>query len=485
MLVYNLKKNKNMKNITKILFILLVFTTLSCEKYLEKLPLTSTSIELTLSDFDGLNAATLGAYAPLYSSNWYGAGMVISSDIKANNAKSSPISSGRYQTTYSWQQDPSNTSGLWTTAYRSISYACNVLTILETFEPVPGVATQADLDHLKADCLFVRALGHFDLVKMFAQPYTYQPNGLGIPIVLVSEIASPTRSTTAEVYAQIISDLLAAKPLFQPGFNESKRSNLADLKGVASADAVDALLARVYLYMGDYTNAAIYASNVISSANYTMYTAATFEDAWGMNAASEIIFEVYGNSSQSYAPYWSEIGYMYFPEGYGDVCASQDLIDLLSSEAGDVRLNLFTADAAGLYPGYLWPTKYPGKSGDIKQNNIPVLRLSDMYLIRAEARLATSGDALADLNMIRTNRGLAAAATITINDIFDERRKELCFEGHILYDYARLQRSLTRVDEDQRITENKDVAFPSYLWAMPIPIGEMEANENMIQNDNY
>lgn len=474
-----------MKTITKILFILLVFTTFSCEKFLEKLPLTNTSVELSLSDFSGLDQATLGAYAPLYSAAWYGAAMYISSDIKANNAKSSPISSGRYQTNYSWQQDPANTSGVWTSAYRTITFACNVLDKLETFEPVPGVATQADLNHLKAESLFLRALAHFDLVKIFAQPYTYQPNSLGVPIILQTAIDQPARNTVADVYAQVIADLIAAKPLFKNGYNEEHRANLADLKGVASADAVDALLARVYLYMGDYTNAAIYATNVISSGNYSMYTAANLESVWGTNAASEVIFEIFGNSQQTFAPYWEEIGYMYYPEGYGDVCATQDLIDLLSSETGDARLNLFTGDAEGSYTGYLWPTKYPGKSGDIRQNNIPVFRLSEMYLIRAEARLATSGDALADLNMIRTHRGLPAAVFVTLNDIFNERRKELCFEGHILYDYARLQRSLTRVDEDQRISENRDVAFPSYLWAMPIPSGEVDANANMVQNDNY
>lgn len=474
---------KNMKNIIKILFVLMAFTIVSCEKYLVREPITTTSTELTLSDFDGLSNSTLGAYSPLYNSSWYGAGMLISSDIKANNAKSSPISSGRYQTTYSWQQDPANTSGLWTNAYQTITYACNVLDKLETFEPVAGVATQADLDHLKAECLFLRALAHFDLVKMFAQPYTYQPSGLGVPIVLKTEIASPARNTTSEVYAQIISDLNAAKPLFEANFNQQKRTSLVDVKGVASADAADALLARVYLYMGDYAQAATYATNVINSGRYSLYTAENYGSVWGTDAASEVIFEIWGNSQQTNAPYWEEIGYMYSPTGYGDVCATQDLLDLLASEPGDVRANLFLEGPAN--PGYFWTTKYPGKNGDRRQNNIPVLRLSEMYLIRAEARLKTSGDALGDLNMIRTNRGLAPAVLITENDIFNERRKELCFEGHILYDYARLNKSLTRVDEDGRITENKDVPFPSYLWAMPIPRGEMEANPNMVQNDNY
>ena len=67
--------------------------------------------------------------------------------------------------------------------------------------------------------------------------------------------------------------------------------------------------------------------------------------------------------------------------------------------------------------------------------------------------------------------------------MFTDRRKELAFEGHIAYDYARTNTSLVRDDFDE--VNNKDVAFPSYMWAMPIPKRELDANENMVQNPGY
>ncbi|MFN8258114.1 MAG: RagB/SusD family nutrient uptake outer membrane protein [Bacteroidales bacterium] len=463
-----------------ILLILFATSLFSCEDFLTREPVTSNSVELTLSDFDGMNKATIGAYSPLYSVNWYGASFPILADIKTDNAKSSPINTGRYQTDYSWIQDPANTSGLWATAYIAITSADNVLEALETYELKTG-ETQEQFDHLKAECLFIRALGHFDLVRLYAQSYSFDPQGPGVPIILYTRRETPPRNTISEVYNQVVADLLEAEPLFMDGFNEEYRPDIRDIRGVASKEAAQALLARVYLYMENWNEAANYASKVIASGNFELYTDLNYQAAWGADASPEVIMEVWGSYTQTNAPFWDEIGRMYSPDGYGDVCATNSFLALF--EDGDVRAQMFVEPED--YQGYFWPTKYPGK-GDLRQNNIPVFRLSEMYLIRAEAVLnGASGDALADYNAIRTNRGLSAATNVIADDIFDERRRELCFEGHLLFDYARLQKSLVRTDEDNRITGTLNVPFPSYLWAMPIPLSEMEANPNMVQNEGY
>ncbi|MBR8537204.1 RagB/SusD family nutrient uptake outer membrane protein [Carboxylicivirga sediminis] len=475
------------KHISLVGVLLAVLFLTSCgDDFLEKEPLLSQSNELTLSNFDGLNQATMGAYAPLYSVNWYGAEFTITADLKADNAKSSPKSSGRYQTDYNWSQNSANTAGLWATAYQAITRASNVINAIdETYDPAtePGVDLE-EIDHLKAEALFVRALGHFDLVRVYAQPYTYQKESLGVPVVLVSEIGEPARNTVAEVYNQIVTDLEAALPLFKDGGIAREE---VDSKAFADAAAAQALLARVYLYMGNYSKAEEYASKVIANEDFEIYTAAEYGSVWGTNGASEIIFEVYGDQNQSYAPYWSEIGYIYDPDGsYADVCATNNLLALY--EETDVRADVFAEESKGNYPGYVWPDKYPGKDGVNKQNNIPVLRLSEMYLIRCEAYLngeGTMAQAVADFNKIRANRGATELGIITMTDLFNERRRELCFEGHLLYDYARLNKTIERVDEDDRITGPVDITFPGHLWAMPIPIGEMESNSNMVQNEGY
>ena len=167
------------------------------------------------------------------------------------------------------------------------------------------------------------------------------------------------------------------------------------------------------------------------------------------------------------------------PEGYGDVGASEDLLSLF--EDGDVRANLFRT-----HPDYgdaKWSLKYPGKLGNLREDNIPVLRLSEMYLNRAECimRGATVAgrNAVADVNVIRTNRGLDGLTSVDLAGIWLERRKELCFEGHEVFDLARTERSLSRTDYSG--SSNQNIAFPDNKWAMPIPQGEMDANPNMEQ----
>ena len=108
-----------------------------------------------------------------------------------------------------------------------------------------------------------------------------------------------------------------------------------------------------------------------------------------------------------------------------------------------------------------------------------------MYLNRAEAQIkgATVDGATAqsDMAAVAKARGVASEA-VTERGVFTERRKELAFEGHIIYDFARFGYSLKREDTNATL---KEIPFPNYRWAMPIPKSEIDANPNMVQNPNY
>lgn len=460
--------------------LLLVFS--ACEDFLTQKPNLDQTNELTLSTFRGLTSATVGAYSPLYSTTWYGRDFVVTADLKSGNAKISPITSGRFQTEYQWANVGTATVDLWSSAYNLIARTNNVINALPEFSE-PGV-TEDQIANLKGECLFLRALGYFDLVRFYSQQYSSGTENPGVPVVLVTEIGEPARNTVGEVYTQILSDLTEAEGLLSP----NNMHGDADPAGWATNNAVKALLARVYLYMENWQAAANYATELINSGDYQLYDASTYTTwdnggAWGTDAASEIIFEVYGAEGNSSHGNWEVISYIMSPNGYGDIGASHDLYDLY--EDNDVRKQLFTSVTD--YPGALWSLKYPGKNGNLREDNIPVLRLGEMYLIRAEALLhgaTISGvAAVDDYNAIREPLGLEAAASVTLNDIYDERRRELCFEGHELFDLARTKRSLIRTDFDGSV--NKDVPFPDYKWAMPIIQEELDANNNMEQNPGY
>jgi len=454
----------------------------SCDDFLNEEPKLKQSNELTYATFEGLDAASAALYGMMQSASWYDGQFILQSELRAGNAKN-PLSepgSGRYRQDTQWNYTENGTSSCWSYAYYTIARANNVINNIDKTD-LQGASKQ-DANNVKAEALFMRALSHLDLVITYAQPFSYEPDGLGVPVDTVTVNGEPARNTVREVYAQIESDLLLAESLMADNYT---RAGVDDNAAVASKQAIQALLSRVYLYMEQWQKSADYATKVINSGKYSLVGADAYKAMWSAAVApkgGEIIFEVYGSSKNDY---WDESGWTHLPyildrgnDGSADVCATKDLVSLY--EEGDVRASLYE-----LSNGDYFVLKYKGKESAVpRQVNVPVLRLAEMYLNRAEAisnGATVSGvSARADLQAIASKRGATVPEKF---NIFDERRKELAFEGHIVYDYARCKKSLTRTDFDD--VKNKDVAFPSYMWAMPIPKREMEANANMVQNPGY
>ena len=469
---------------------LVVFS--GCEDFLKREPHLQQSTDITLSTYSGLNDATHGAYANIGSTGWYGQGWVINCEMRSGNGmKSTFANTNRFSQPYNWNYTEDNTSGMWSNAYVTIAMANNVIDNLEG-KDVDGVTAQ-DLDNLKAECLFIRALAHFCNVLTYGQPYTYcaaqDRESLGVPYVYHTDPkGKPKRETVLSNYDNIVKDLLDAEACIDPDYvATSVRKGLADPLSAASLPAIQALLSRVYLYMGKWQEAANYATKVIKNPKFEMWTAEEYPDVWGQELGSgEVIFEVYGKRSNSAYGNWEDISYVTNPKGYGDAQAAQPLIDLYAE--GDVRLEAYMTDE-NEESGRLWTAKYPGKGDNPAPdcNNVVVLRLSEMYLNRAEAlmRGATieGATAISDLNMITSHRGAAPYSSVGPIDIQTERRKELAWEGHHIYDLARWGMPVEREAADYPLlTDNFDIPFPSTKWALPLPKSEIDVNGNLEQN---
>lgn len=456
-----------------------------CKDFLTEEPILSQSNELTLSTYDGLNKATAGAYAPLVSLSWYGEEFILVNELKTSNGKKfigSTYDSGRCNDMYNINYNENNTIALWGVAYYVISAVNNVMDNLEGKEG-DDVSAQ-DLDNLKAECLFLRALAHFDLVRTYAQPYCYTSDAShdGVPVVLHTDPSSkPARESVADVYNQIIKDLLEAEKIIDPGYNRSGK----DPRSYASIYAIQALLSRAYLYTEQWQEAAKYADMVIKSGKFSLWNPSDFKDAAcyteDVPTGGEIIFEVYGNSTNEYDPYRDALCPMTGPNGYGDAGCSNDLISLY--EASDVRGGLFQIDEE---ERVTWTAKYQGKglsSPDV--NNTIVLRLSEMYLILAEAVAngASGYNGVEALATLAAHRN-ATAQPCTKAGVYLERQKELAWEAHLWFDLARTKRDMTRTDfigsESAR-----NVEWGSYKWAMPIPLREHGVNPNLSHNPGY
>lgn len=490
------------KYIIALFAILTLVTSCNVKEFLTEDPVMSQSTELTLSDFNGLNKAVAGAYSPLASSNWYGNFFVLDAEMRAGNAMipiNTNFQSGRMSVAYHMTYEPSSTSGLWGTAYFVISACNNVLNAIETNAEnlVTSSVTTADLNNLKAEALALRGFAHFDLLRLYSR--LDGSNGeYGVCVITTPQLPTdmPARATVEETYTQIIKDLTDAESLMADSY---VRSGVTDSKAVFTKDAIQALLARVYLYHKDYAKASEYASKIINSGRYSLWTADEYTSVWGKDAAGnggEVIFEVYGKRSNAYDAYWEGPSHMTNPLGYADCAATDQLADLF--EDGDVRgicgvrgkddgKAMFCTDKDEASGGQLWTMKYYGK-GEGNATSTPdvsntiVLRLSEMYLIRAEAAVNGSGTtALADLNAIRAARGASPLTSAGKADVALERRLELNFEGHLWFDLDRTGGSVSY--SDANIT--RTIEPTSKFWALPIPKLQVDINENLKQNPGY
>lgn len=473
-----------------IITLFLVIVALSgCNDFLTEEPKMSQSNELTLATYKGLSDAVAGAYAYMSSTGWYCGNFIVKNEMNTENGMvhiGKDTDTGRAASDYRIvNYNENNTSGMWSTCYVMIAAVNNVIDNLE------GKGDPQDLANLEAEALFLRAFCHFELVRTFAYPYHWQgKNGAhdGVPVVLHTEPnAKPKRNTVAEVYDQIIADLTRAEEIIDPSYVRSG----TDKTAYASLEVIQAFLSRVYLYKRDYDNAAAYATKVIDSKKYSMWTVEdlTLDDE-GRNvfnqdipSGGEVIFEVYGSKANSYDIIQDGLCVLTDFDGYGDATCPEQLPGIY--EDGDIRKTMFKTATDAKGNRYMWTTKYHGKGHATPDvNNTIVFRLSEMYLTRAEAGIngAKGVNAVADLAMVANNRG-ATPQPATQAGVNEERRKEFVWEAHLWFDLGRTGRAMTRWDQgDGVVTE---LPADSKYWAMPIPHRERNVNPNLTQNPGF
>jgi len=467
-----------MKNIYITVFFLsaMLISTSCSEEFLELTPqqnISDSNFLLSLNDFE---AAIIGGYDQMQNSDWYGRYVPLVADVMGEDVKQNASANrAKEWAEFNGSSQDFIPEEIWAELYEGINIANKM--IESPFEAPDAVV--ADLNQIKGEAYAIRALGHFDLVKLYAQHYTFTAGAshTGIPIVLESDItAKPSRSSVADVYAQIISDFKMAEQLMTQDNGT----------GRFSKEAVQALLSRVYLYMENYSEAENYASLVINSGNFSLVPNADYPTQFIDGNSSEAIFEIVFDLVDN--PGSDHLGGMYKESGYGDYLPAEDLLDMIPDD--DVRKTMFREDTnlGGIY-GFLRVDKFPSEGSVIGSDNIPVVRLSEMYLNRAEARAKSGNDtgAQEDLNMIR-QRGWADAPAVTatgdalVTEILNERRIELSFEGHRIHDIVRNKLNVVRQDCTSPVC---DVTYPSARFILPIPVEETDVNPNIAQNPEY
>ena len=475
------------KNIIYNILFLLVFVVMACsEDFLKTEPTNKISNELALTNYTNIQKATNGIYAPLRASGHYGAYILIAPEVMADNVKRSSVkSSSRYVQEFDLTIAPSvgYWTELWDSPYFVINATNNIINKITEGDFDKEEANEKQINQLKGEALFVRALCYFDLCRLFAHHYGIEDASVapgadgngghwGVPIILKSDISNyPQRSTVKDVYKQIISDLRSAENLlvFDRG------------KNFASKNAARALLARVYYYREDLDSASIYAQKVINTGEYSLADGkAEIVNYWIEEEADETIFQVYSNSTEShYAGAAGLVGLYNLDDAYySDLVITQSLFNLYDT-AVDHRGKLFIIDKNN----EIRTKKFLKKTGatNVYESNIKVLRVAEMYLIAIEANIDNNySEALEMYNDFIETRGLPSVNTLSKTQLLQERRKELAFEGHRLFDLAKAKANNVRSENNAKPL----VTYPSHLYVLPIPNYEIERNNNISKQQN-
>lgn len=458
----------------------IVMLTASCsESFLDIDPEQSVAAESAVVDLVTLQTALYGTYSKLQNNNYYGRTMYIIPELMADNLYLSSRNTGRYLEYENFVVSERNgeAEGLWEKGYEVI---VNATRAIEGGKAIQGSSTtqQNSINQLIGEAYALRALAHFDLVRMFAQPYNFTADAshLGIPVITEVNIVqtSPSRNTVKEVYTQINSDLTAALGLMQT----------LKGKGIFSVGAVKGLLARVALYQEDEVNAIKYSSEVIATGGYSLIANKDYATLWSTELNNETLFEIVFTISDNEGS--NSLGHFFSVSGYADALVPTELYSLYETQ--DVRRTAITSGAKpSAEKAAFFVNKFP--KGTAADDNIKILRLAEQYLIRAEAYAKEGENTLAqnDLNVIlkRANAN-AANATETgdalLSRILEERRKELAFEGHRLFDLNRNKKGVKIIQSEKSIT----VSYPSDKFILPIPLKEINSNPNIKpQNTGY
>lgn len=470
---------------------------IGCDQFAidEAEPAQSVDAEQAFSKISGFEAAVTDLYDNLQSFTRYGQYYMLYPDALADNADAD-AGANRYPSVV--DNVPFTHLTDYGQPYSAINLANNIIVEIDEFErpaaeePVP----QDTRDRIKGQALALRALNYFDLVRTKAYEPGQEVDGFDDGVILRTE---PTRSaeeadfrprsTNEEVYDRIISDLESAAGLLDGLGLPDARMNEA---------ATEALLARVHLYEGNWQNAEVLADSALAANSELgiarMVSESGYQAAWIAPNHPECLFELKMTQGQdgaatntneslaslSYAPAAGEgtFNFQVFP--------TQDWIDTLPSD--DIRRSILNTaiPVLGKYNNSVAPNT----------DNIPMIRMSEVYLILAEARAESAGSvtqgAVDALNMVRTNRGLDAVDPSDYTDVDDfinddqigvyvERRRELNYEGHRFFDLKRRGKDIPKPQSSTQTLDYDD----DFRILAPLPQAEVRSNPELEQNPGY
>lgn len=438
-----------MKHTLYILSLLTLLT--SCNKFLDIVPDGQVKREEMLSTREGIEDALYGVYAQMRQGNLYGQVLTIGDmEVLAQNLDCYGNTRIAKLAQYDFESSDVEETfiSVWENMYKNISAANSVLSA-----PLVSGATDFPYTLYRGEALALRAFMHFDLVRIFCLPYTHNSEAYntdpanGIPYQNEFSLNTPPFESLKANYDHIIADLKQAESLLdaaEAGHSKNETLFLADRQMHLNLWGVKALLARVYLNMGNQTEALRYAQDVIDHSPYTLKSKTeVMNDVAGVLSKKECLFGIY------YADYYSIVSNLLQKTvSFTSLDPRPDFKDIYGDNNGDMRLAAYftTIEQGGAVKYRL--SKFTdiyelnNTSANRPKDLIPgfnLIRLPEMYYICAECLLQSNNDeARSYLNTVLENRGAEPlTAALTQSDINTERLREYFGEGMMFLEYKR------------------------------------------------
>ncbi len=461
----------------------------------EAQPTNSISLQQTIESKAGFEGLVTSMYDRLQGSGLYGQQYMLVPDALADNVKLRPgatsnrypgfVSNGRFEHL-----------GGYGAYFSTINEANNIIEDIGSLslDRDPSVA-QDIRDRIRGEALFLRGMAYFDLARVYGYTPGQEVGGFSLGVPLRTE---PTRSPGAAdekprapntaVFSRAAADIRSS------GYLLEGNSNAKSPPQRATAAAAFGLLSRVELYRQNWEKAdsAATAALGLTSAEVVDATSTSFQDEWEASSYPGSVFELSMTTGTDGAATNSNQALQSLTDGGRsdgtgafayEVLPSDDVKSIFASD--DARTDLFAPDSLG--NTYL--EKYTGTIGNFT-DRIPLLRVAELYLNRAEARYhqGEPDEARSDLNYIRVRRGLSPLTGITgqslLDSILEERRREFLFEGKRFFTLKRYGMDIPKPQRTDTVLEYSGDR-ESFKILAPIPTGEVQSNTAIEQNPGY
>lgn len=496
-----------------LIYLISTLTLFGCSDFLDIRPEgTVPSAGMDYSKAENIFKPTSAAYASMRNGSAHAFNYICVFEITSDDADkgSTPGDNpeARQMDEFTYTPNHGLISGLWGGYYNIVSAANNAIAQMPLFEAKMNTdLNKAYTRQCAAEAKVIRAYAYFNLARVYGN----------IPIIdtimTSEELSSVFQSSKAETYRFIEKDLQEAIPLLPASYSKNYAGRLTRFSAMA-------LKAKVHMYHASFENSAanwdsvaVLTDKIIASGKFDLLTDFRTEFMMDGENSKESLFEIQSSSlGASIGDNYPYVEYAYIQgprqnspsnmQGWGFCTPSDKLVAFFNSRNETVRKNTTflyrgTVTPEGdsikmvctnpIYNGKVYtPSEYNkwNYNGYGFDHNLRIIRYSDILLMFAEAKVngaalgTTSGmDALSAINKVRNRVQLTGLSSVSLQNIWDERRAEFALEEDRFFDLVRTGQAATELSAKGFIIGKHEV--------FPIPSTQLQLNTNLIQNPNY